>query len=142
MSLAQVRKKKAVIQDSPASSPAKRNTRDNLDMTKQLPSPPFVKSATTKISPPSPSSAATPKKRKVAMQLDSDSDESVLNDSTPPVSKSRKTSKTAASNLKPPPKIISSKPATSSAEDEIKFLKSLVFKCGVRKNWYLVHCFD
>src|SRR5271154_3124990 len=68
---------------------------------------------------------------------ESDSDMSVLIDSTPPVKKS---SKPKSKDVTRPPKTKpkqaeSTKSAGSSDEERIKELKSLVFKCGVRKNW-------
>jgi hypothetical protein len=79
------------------------------------------------------------KKRKMIEGDQSDSEMSVLNDSTPPTTKPRKpTTKDPSRATKPTPKPSSTtKPVTLSSEDEIKYLKSLVFKCGVRKNWYI-----
>lgn len=80
------------------------------------------------------------KKNEVPPAEESDSDMSVLIDSTPPVKKSPKTKSKDVSRL---PKSTKSKPKEadnikstgSSDQERIKELKSLVFKCGVRKNW-------
>jgi len=68
---------------------------------------------------------------------------SVLIDSTPPDSKSRKQSTKSEPKVKK--ELTKAKPKetskeikeSSSKEDEIKKLKSLVYQCGLRKNWYL-----
>jgi hypothetical protein len=137
MGLAKVRRKKAVIQNTPESSPAKPKPSPK----KASPPSPFTKPSIQNHSPQNSPSSATKKKRKIVAEDDSDSDMSVLNDSAPPVSKSRKPSKEVTSKTKSSKpassKPVASKPATSSTEDEIKNLKSLVFKCGVRKNWSL-----
>jgi len=79
------------------------------------------------------------KKRKTSPEGESDSDMSVLIDSTPPDAKSRKQTSKAA----PKPKKESKKPkpndsTISTKEDEVKKLKSLVHQCGVRKIWLVV----
>jgi hypothetical protein len=77
------------------------------------------------------------KKRKSTTNEDSDSELSVLNDATPPQSKHRKPVIKSGSP-QPKSKVIEKSRATNQAapaDDEMKHLKSLVFKCGVRKNW-------
>ena len=129
-----VRRKKGVIQDTPTSSPVKPKVKSPT----KSPTSPIPKS---KKSAPKEASASPPKKKRKTIEDDqSDSDMSVLNDSTPPTTKPRKqTTKDPSRATKPTPKSSNTiKPVTSSSEDEIKHLKSLVFKCGVRKNWYFV----
>ena len=77
------------------------------------------------------------KKKEAPPAEESDSDMSVLIDSTPPV---KKPGKNKSKDMSRPPKTKpkeaeSTKPVGSSDEERIKELKSLVFKCGVRKNW-------
>ena len=77
------------------------------------------------------------KKKEVPPAEESDSDMSVLIDSTPPVKKSAKIKSKDVSRLpKSKPKEADNTKSTGSSDQErIKELKSLVFKCGVRKNW-------
>lgn len=138
------RRKKAVIEVTPTSSPVKSKVRSPAQF-------PIVERtvATSK-----DASASPPKKKRKSMQDDpthlkkqksvqddqSDSDMSVLIDSTPPVTKARKQDKDPSRPTKSTTKTTAkstdtAKAITSSSEDEIKNLKSLVFKCGARKNW-------
>ena len=71
----------------------------------------------------------------------SDSEMSLLIDSTPPAKNA--TRKECSGHPKPLKSKSTTKPksidksTTSTTEEEIKYLKSLVYKCGVRKNWWL-----
>lgn len=84
-------------------------------------------------------SKSPPKKKRKTTPVDSDSDMSVLNDATPPTSKPRKQKSKDVPKSSKPKASTTSKPTNKSiespTEEEIKHLKSLVFKCGVRKNW-------
>jgi hypothetical protein len=124
-----------VIQATPESSRAKPKVKSPVRLAS--PHSPNEKSSKRESIDLSPSPAK--KKQKTIPDDQSDSDMSVLIDSTPPTSKSRKkstkeSSRPAKSSAK---SNTSSKPSTSAPDDEVKHLKSLVFKCGVRKNWYL-----
>ena len=125
--VAKKRRKKAVIQETPESSPVKvKSPKKSPKQSSQK----KVKDNEEEVkSPPT-------KKRKTGEEENnSDSDMSVLIDSTPPKTKPAKPAKSTKSTE-------SNKPAkptvtkSSSTDDEVKHLKSLVFKCGVRKNWY------
>ena len=126
----QVRRKKAAIQDTPTSSPVQAQ----------------IKSATKSPASPTPRSknsnfqgvfVSTPRKKQKTIEEDqSDSDMSILNDSRPPMTKPRKQTTKDPNRSTTKSSSNTTKPVTSSSEDEIKHLKSLVFKCGVRKNWY------
>jgi hypothetical protein len=116
-----------VIKDTPPSSPVKAKVKSPVEV--------VLKREGVDKSPPK-------KKRKPTPEDDSDSDMSVLNDGAPPTAKDRKQKSKDPSSLsktsKPKPSTISkssTKSNGSPAEEEIKHLKSLVFKCGVRKNW-------
>src|SRR5579859_3713633 len=138
------KRKRTVIQVTPTTSPAKPSPAK-----KKAPSesPSAKRSVMETKSPKSP----MPKKRKTIdvdekSENNSDSDISVLIDATPPTSKSRKPKEPkatkgkdnkSASKYSKSASVATSKPSTS-ADDEIKHLKSLVFKCGVRKNWYSI----
>ena len=124
------KRKKTVIKDTPPSSPVKAK----------------VKSPAKVVALDSPQqdsiSKSPPKKKLKTTPVDSDSEMSVLNDATPPTSKPRKHKSKDATrptkSSKPKSSIMSktsAKSTESPAEEEIKHLKSLVFKCGVRKNW-------
>jgi len=123
------RRKKNVIKDSPASSPVK-----------EMPQKPEMSPRSpTKLTSKSPENDMPPKKRqKTTTVEDSDSDMSVLIDSAPPPQKKASKEPRSPSN---PPKRKPSKSTEksvstgSSTEGEIKHLKSLIYKCGVRKNW-------
>ena len=86
-------------------------------------------------------SLPTKKKRKIEEEDLSDSDMSILIDSTPPKSKSSKPGKQPKQTSSKPNTTKPSKPPKptnpTSTETEIKHLKSLIFKCGLRKNWSL-----
>ena len=99
-----------------------------------------IESPTSMRDSPAPQlTESTPQDKKQKIEVDDDdSDTSVLIDSTPP-SKSKprqkKTAATKATRAKPAP----NKPTDSSSSvDQIKFLKSLVYKCGLRKNWFTI----
>jgi hypothetical protein len=121
-----------VIHDTPPSSPAKAKVESPVKVV-VLDSP--QKEESVDKWPPK-------KRRKTTAEDDSDSDMSVLNDATPPTSKPRKQKSNdpigPAKASKPKPSTTSkssTKSSGSPAEEEIKHLKSLVFKCGVRRNW-------
>lgn len=137
-----------MIEVTPTSSPAKSNAKSPFQKLPQSP----VKAKTVFLSngvPESPSQKkrksvegdkSDSKKRKVVQGDESDSDISVLIDSTPPVTKPHKKVKESSRPTKSTSKSTAkaadtAKSTASSTEDEIKNLKSLVFKCGVRKNW-------
>jgi hypothetical protein len=129
-----IRRKKAVIQATPESSPVKPKVRSPA----KLASPqPLKEIKSNKRESIDLSESPKKKKQKQIADDESDSDMSILNDSTPPTTKSRKKS---PQEPKHPAKATSksnaaSKSTSSGPEDEIKHLKSLVFKCGVRKVW-------
>jgi len=124
-----VRRKKNVIKDTPSSSPVKERSQK----------PEMPPRSPTKLTSKSPEKDMPPKKKQKTMTVeDSDSDMSVLIDSTPPQQKKASKEPRRLSNppqKKPSKSTENSLPTGSSTNDEIKHLKSLVYKCGVRKNW-------
>jgi hypothetical protein len=120
-----------VIEDTPPSSP--------LKVKGKSPAKPSLKSSPRKPEPRDGAASPPTKRQKlVPKEEESDSDMSVLIDSTPPDSKSRKKSDKSAPKPKPKKEADQSKTkdtSISTKEDEIKKLKSLVYQCGVRKNW-------
>jgi hypothetical protein len=101
------------------------------------------------VKPKSPAKAVVspekPQKKKIRVPEDeasdalSDSDMSILIDSTPPRKKQKNPLKAKPANPNVPPakpKVAKeNKTKTASVEDKLKSLKTLVFKCGVRKQW-------
>jgi len=123
-----IKRKKNVINDTLTSSPVKEKPQ------KANTSP----RSPTKVTPKSPGKDLPPKKQKRTIVEDSDSDLSILIDSTPPPRKKPSKEPRRPSNpprKKPSKSTEKSVPTSPSADDEIKHLKSLVYKCGVRKNW-------
>jgi DEK C terminal domain len=104
------KKRKRIVEDTPPTSPTR------LEHTTQT-----VVHRSLGVATPPPDKPT----------YDSDSELSVLNDATPPT-KSHKASriKQPISRVKP-----TASKASNTVDEEIKTLKSLVFKCGVRKNW-------
>lgn len=124
-----------MVKDTPTSSPVKEKEK-STSKEKATASPRSPPKAT----PLSPDEDIHPKKkRKTKVVKDSDSDISVLIDSTPPPQKKPSKDQRRTSNPAKTSKAAeTSVPKNPSTDDEIKHLKNLVHKCGVRKIWYLL----
>jgi hypothetical protein len=74
-----------------------------------------------------------------ASDAPSDLDMSILIDSTPPPKKQKHPLKAKSTNPNVPPakpKVAKeNKTKSAPVKDELKTLKTLVFKCGIRKQW-------